>query len=91
MSMYGKEFKEDCKEIADRLEMYVNLIEVFVDSNSIKDSSIEDVRKMIKKLRKGDEEERLKIIDYDNYMTAKENGTLFINKKDDCIYSGWNL
>ena len=80
MSMYGKEFKEDCKEIADRLEMYVNLIEVFVDSNSIKDSSIE-----------GDEEERLKIINYDNYMTAKENGTLFINKKDECIYSGWNL
>lgn len=91
MSMYGKEFKEDCKEIANRLETYVNLIEIFVNSNSISAEAIQDAKKMIKKLKKGSEEDRLKIIDYDNYVKLKESGNLFINSSEDCIYNGWNL
>ena len=76
------ELEEDVKRIIDSLSKYVEIIDSFVITNSVKQASIDSINKKLEKGRK-DWRKFLKYINYDEYLKCKQNGTLFINSNEE--------
>ena len=76
------ELEEDVKKIIESLTKYVDIIDSFVITSSIKQESIDAINKKLGNGRK-DWRKFLKNINYDEYLKCKQAGTLFINQDND--------